>query len=158
MRTPALLSVPLAVAALVGVSLAFANRTPQSASITDASASVEEEGPLEEAMYDLKNHLKKLARALAPETREEALEHVTAMQRIVVDSKELMPSNIDQLAEGDHDAHRLEYRKEMLTLLTELIAIEMDVMDGNNAGAMERLRGPLLEIRNRSHEKFQPEE
>lgn len=112
---------------------------------------------LEEAMYGFKNHLKKLSRSLTPEARDEALEHLTEMQRIAVESKGLAPSNLDEVPEDKRAAHRDDFRKEMLAMLDELVGIEVDVLDGRFEKASERVRGPLLDIRNRSHDKFQHE-
>jgi soluble cytochrome b562 len=157
---PASLLVPAAAAVLIGASLAFANapKTATTSSVGSWRSLADEGGELEDAMYGLKNHLKKLSRALTPDTNAEALEHITEMQRIVIDAKGLVPSNLAEIPEAGRAKHQLAFRMEMLTLLTELIAIEVDVMEANYEGAMERLRGSLLEIRNRSHDKFQSEE
>lgn len=156
MRTPALLFVPL-FAAVVVAGLTFAGRTPSTAAPSSDTGAAEDHEALEEAMYGLKDHLKKLSRALTPEGRDAALSELTEMQRIVLEAKSLTPSNLEEVPEGARAEHRVEFRKEMLTLLAELVALELDVVEGDNEKALERVRGPLLDIRNRSHDKFQKE-
>ena len=160
MRTPVLLSLPLAVAAVVA-GLATASRDASVplpvVTMDEGHEGGEDHEALEDLMYELKGGLKKLSRAMAPETDDQALEILTGMQHAVLNSKALTPSNLEEVPEAKRDEHRADFRKEMLALLTELIAIETDILDGKHDEGMKRVRGPLLEIRNRSHDKFQKE-
>lgn len=111
------------------------------------------------AMESLKADLRKLGGFLkAGDKQAEALAVIANMQRGVLDAKLLPPSNLSEIAEGERPAHVLLYRKEMAMLLQEFAALEIDVIEGANAAALERMKGKLAEMRDAGHDKFQPKD
>jgi hypothetical protein len=118
-----------------------------------------EDSPLHAAMEGLKADLRKLGGLLkAGDKQSDALAAVADMQRLVLEAKLLQPSNLPEIAEAGRPAHVLAYRKQMAELLQEVATLEIDVIDGENAAALELIKGRLTEMRDVGHEKFQPKD
>jgi hypothetical protein len=118
-----------------------------------------DETPLGQAMEALKANLKVLARSVEEPAREaEALEALGAMQAAVLGAKVLDPQNLPQVPEAERDAHRRAFRKEMLALLQERARLEQMLLDGERAGVVREIKGPLMDRRNAAHERFQTKE
>ncbi len=112
---------------------------------------------LEEAMHGLKRHIRTLSKSAArPEAVGEALESVVAMQKITLDAKALEAPHKDGVE--DRAAFATAFRADMARLLKELTEIEIDLLEGRHEKAGQRVTGALIQIRNSSHEKYQPDE
>lgn len=151
MRTTSL----LLAAALGGLVLLAA---PASLSLGARAPAAGDDSPLHDIMEQMKDHLKGLARGLGDATKDQAtLEHVAAMQQIALDAKLLPPSNLDEIAEDQRAAHATAYRVDMAKLLHELLALEIDLLEGRRQEAGARVKGSLSEMRKAGHKKYQPE-
>ena len=110
------------------------------------------------AMEGMKSSLKKLAGALnAGGRRDDALAAVTALQRHTLEAKAGAPSNLADKPEAERAAHALAYRRELALLLGELAALEVEVVDGEDAAALARIETKLLPLREGAHGRFQRE-
>ena len=130
------------------------------AAVVLLAAAIPDDGhqSLHELMEGLKDNLKGLSQNLENESQQPAaLLHVSQMQGIVLLAKELEPDNMEETPEADRAAHKLAYRAAMAALLGELAVIEQDICKGDNAAAMEAVRGKLLEMREAGHDRFQSE-
>jgi soluble cytochrome b562 len=140
--------------ALVPVLAAFAPRT---APVRPASpALVAEETPLAEAMDTLKANLKVLARSAQDPAKEtEALEALSAMQAAVLQAKTYDPQNLMEVPAAERDAHKRAFREQMLVLLQRLAGLEILLLEGKRSEVVAEIKGPLMELRNAAHERFQ---
>jgi hypothetical protein len=123
-----------------------------------AAVTPDDHQSLHELMEGLKDNLKGVATNLGTDAqRPAALRHVAQMQGIVLLAKELEPSNMEEVTEGERAAHKLAFRADLARLLGELAVIEQDICEGRNQAAMAAVRGKLFELREAGHEKYQPE-
>jgi len=117
-----------------------------------------EPGDLEGVMDGIKGQMKALGAALGASNSEAALVAVTDMQRLVLLAKKYGPTNMAAVASADQPAHMVAYRKALLGVLQELVAVELNVLDGKFEAAMEQLKGPLSDMRDVAHDQFQAKE
>lgn len=118
-----------------------------------------EESPLHEEMEGLKGNLKVLAAALRdPSQHEDALRSVAEMQRHVLAAKLLEPSNLEDVPAEGRAAHEVAFRRDLARLLGLLAELEIDLLDERIEDAKAKVAGPLLELRESSHDKYQKEE
>jgi soluble cytochrome b562 len=113
-----------------------------------------EETPLMQQMLVLKDGMKFLRRGLRnPEKNAESLEWVQKMQENALASKRLIPVMAKEVAEEKRAEFTLNYRREMIVLLQELLKLESVVLDGNNDEAREIYK-TLKTMEVDGHEKF----
>ncbi len=115
----------------------------------------QEPADLEGVMDGIKGQLKSLAGAIGTSNTEAALVAVNDMERLVLLAKKYGPNNMNTVAAADRPAHQVAYRKALLGVLKELADVELNVLDGKFDAAMEQLKGPLAEMRDDAHDKFQ---
>ncbi len=127
---------------------------PLRASTSPTSPSTSPGSALAEHMEGLKENLKGIAMALQGPDAERALRHVAEMQRIVLLAKLEIPPNLEEQPSADRDAHRVQFRKSLIAILQELAGMELDILDGEYEKALARIMGPLLQLRESSHERF----
>ncbi|MCB9899023.1 MAG: hypothetical protein H6825_13540 [Planctomycetes bacterium] len=114
---------------------------------------------LHELMIGLKRQLKEFGRAVAdPAMNETSLAAVAEMQAIALAAKTLEPSNLDEKPKEERAAHKAAYRADMARMLSDLCQMEIAILEGRNADAQATLQGPLFDLRESSHEKYQKEE
>ena len=114
--------------------------------------------PLRESMEGMKTELKGIATALQAREGSRALEHIAAMQALVLRAKLESPPNLDQVAEAERAAHRVRFRKDLILVLRELATMEEHVLDGDLDRAFASVVDPLHPLRERAHAAFQREE
>ena len=113
-------------------------------------------GSIGDHMSGIKKALKKTARNLSSGgSVDEALAQIQEMQVHVLAVKALEPPVLEDAPESEHQRIRIEFRVMAAKVLRELIDMEIDVAEGRTAEAMARIKGPLFELRDESHEKFQ---
>ena len=109
-----------------------------------------------EHMEGFKEALKTIATGFSdPAQREAVLAATIDFQNHAQAAKLLAPSNLDDVPEGERDAHVLAYRKSMLTLQRSLLDLEIKLLDGDAEGVMDMIRGELFTLRNNAHEAYQ---
>lgn len=124
-----------------------------------ASQDDPEEGPLHVTMEGMRDALKGLATAIKdPATHEDALVHVADLQAHVLRAKMLEPSNLDEIPADQRPAHQTAFRRDMASLLGLLAEAEIHLLDGDAEAVGAMIRGPLMELRDGSHEKYQKAE
>lgn len=118
-----------------------------------------DESPLHEEMEGLKDNLKGLATALRdPSQHEDSLRFVAEMQRHVLAAKLLEPANIEDVPAEGRAAHEVAFRRDLAGLLGLLAELEIDLLDERIEDAKAKVAGPLLELRESAHDKYQKEE
>lgn len=111
---------------------------------------------LHTAMEGIKASLKTLATSVSdPAQNEQSLEAVTQMQIWALKAKLQAPQNLGEVAEDERAAHVAAFRADMLRLIIELAELEIDVLEGNNDEANDRVRTTLYHMREGAHEKYQ---
>ncbi|KAA0213541.1 MAG: hypothetical protein DYG94_12845 [Leptolyngbya sp. PLA3] len=114
---------------------------------------------LESLMDAMNGHLKFIALNLSdPDMRPRVLEHVHDMQRLAWTAKTRTPAAVAGLPEADRAGAQLEFRRRMNEVLIECCRLEMHVIDGQAADAWNVIKGPLLKLRERGHDRFQEQD
>lgn len=103
---------------------------------------------VESGMKGLRQGMRQIRELVAdPAKKEEALQMIGLMQRAAVAAKNSKPEHMKEGASPD------DYRREMIKLVTMLLELETNVLDGKTEEA-NALIGKLGEFRDSSHEKF----
>ena len=117
----------------------------------------DEEVDIARCMDALKVNLKTVAAGLSGDDDSvdgDTLKALAAMQVWSLRAKALSPP-MDDVAADKRGAHGKAYRADMARLLAELCQMEIEILEGDRAGARARVRGGLFELRDSAHEKFQ---
>ncbi len=123
--------------ALLLIGLASAALAARPADRQEAAA----EEPLLELMEGMKTHLKGTAMALRDESkRDDALKHVA------------------ELPEEKRAEHRTAFRRDLAETLKVLLDMEIHILDGKNAEAMQLVAKDLYTMRESAHGKYQKTE
>lgn len=140
----------LLVAALLAAPMALYQ--PQS-----ASAAAEEKDELHEAMSTIDRSLRTLRRSLRDANKNaESLTTITALQQAVVISKEATPPRAAKTPAGEREAFLKGYRLEMAKLLSETIALEIAVLEGDNTKA-QAIYEKIKAMEEPGHQKYAEE-
>jgi len=107
---------------------------------------------MKDALKDLANQLR------APGNEEQELQDLLVMERHVLAAKVLEPANMDDVPADQRPAHLTDFRRDMAKLLGLLSQLELAVLDGHPDDAKNLIAGPLLDLRDKAHDKFQKEE
>ena len=116
----------------------------------------QERAGLATLMEGMKGQLKRVATRLrAEDGREDCLAAVAELQRLALAAKLEAPpapegTGADELAE-----RREAFRREMNALCVSLLALEIELLDGDVEAAWERIQGPLFQQREAAHARFQ---
>jgi soluble cytochrome b562 len=103
---------------------------------------------VESGMKGLRQGMRQIRELVAdPAKKEEALQLVGTMQRAAIAAKNSKPEHMKEGASPD------DYRREMIKLVTMLLELETNVLDGKTEEA-NALIAKLGEFRDSSHEKF----
>ena len=109
-----------------------------------------------EHMGGMKTHMKGAAMALQdPAKKSEALHHIAELQRLALLSKLEAPSNLEEIPEGERDAHTTSFRRDLVLVLREFVEMELSVLDGKPQEAFARVVKPLYPMREAAHDKYQ---
>jgi len=116
------------------------------------------DGPeLHDLMRGLKKNLRTVGDALKdPAGDAQALEALGEMEVLLLAAKKMEPTNLPEVARDDREAHTVAFRADLARTLITTLEMEIAVLEGRRDAAAELLRGPLLELRNESHEKYEP--
>lgn len=115
-----------------------------------------EQAPLLECMEGLKDNLKNLAGSVQDAAQNDAsLERIAAMQALTLRAKRLSPPNLEDFAVEERDNHLRAFRADLARLLIEMANMEIDLLEGRNADAFQRIIKPLYEMREAAHGRFQ---
>jgi hypothetical protein len=99
--------------------------------------------------------MKKLRRSLRkPDTNAESLETLGKIQAATVASKSLTPAKAAKIPEAERQKFVTAYRKDMAKMLNAFIDMEVAVLDGDNAKAME-IHKKMKEIEDEGHKKYE---
>lgn len=143
-------------AILFAVAPAFALLESPAPTHASNPTTVDDHEALEAAMGGLVDGLKALSKTIAdPASNTASLATLTDMQKHALAAKQLSPPKLATLEEKDREAAQLSYRADIARLIQELCAMEIEVCEGHNDKAKERVRGKLIPLRNSSHEKHQ---
>ena len=117
------------------------------------------DGALLSSMEGIKGNLKSLATRLrAEDGRDDCLAAVAEMQRLALVAKLQVPPRLESLPADEGQAHREVFRREMNALCVSLLALEVELLDGDVEEAWARISGPLFQQREAAHRRFQPQE
>ena len=116
-----------------------------------------DEPALSDGMRAMKVQLKALTAALqGPLINEpQALSALSELQVLTIKAKRGDPPHIDEFAPKRQLATRKAFKTQLARLLQELAAIEIEVLNGEYAQAVVRIRSGLLPLRDAAHEKFE---
>ncbi|GJM18528.1 MAG: hypothetical protein DHS20C14_07410 [Phycisphaeraceae bacterium] len=108
-------------------------------------------------MEGMKENLKAIAITLrTPDAPlDDAFRPLSRLQAAVIDAKSMTPARVERLDEPERSAELGAYRAEQANLLIELCKMELALIEGDRDAAWGFVAGPLLEIRERAHERFQ---
>ena len=141
-------------AALLAAALAF----PLASFVAPQDPGGHEESPLEEEMLTLEDNLGKLRRAIRDESKAaECLEAVAAMQQAVMKCKLMTPPRAADLPEDQRAAFVADYRKMLIGLLQDQLALETALLDGDFDTAKELFK-KVRAMEETGHERFMGEE
>lgn len=111
--------------------------------------------PLEDEMIAANNALKKLKMQITDASKNQSsLELIQEMQKHFLAAKGMEPVRTKK--EADKTKFVVDYRKAMVTLMSEMLKLEGAVLDGKNDEAAGILKS-LTKIKSDGHEKFQEE-
>jgi soluble cytochrome b562 len=113
-----------------------------------------QEKSLKDVMNGLKGNLKTLAASVAAKAKDPSVAAVSEMERLVLVAKTFEPQNMADTPEADRPQHLIDFRKDMLGLLKQLADLETEVLDGKFDDATKRIEGPLMDLRDESHDKY----
>src|SRR5262249_28551928 len=113
-----------------------------------------QEKSLKDVMKGLNANIKTLATACSSKARDPALAAVSEMERLVLVAKPFEPQNLSDTPEADRAQHVTDFRKDLLGLLKQLADLETEVLDGKFDAATARINGPLIDLRDESHDKY----
>ena len=109
---------------------------------------------LGDVMNGLKGDLKALDAAVTAKKTDDAINAVSDMERLVIEAKRCQPENIADKPEADRAAEVVAFRKDLIAMLTQLVSLETEVLDGKFDAASARISGPLMDLRDESHDKY----
>ena len=110
---------------------------------------------LAKQMEAIDDAAKKLRRSLKkPEQNADSLKLIGQMQAAAVASKELEPAKAAKMPEAEKAKFVAEYRREMAKVITEMVNLELAVLDNQNEKAEEILKN-LKQLEESGHEKFE---
>jgi len=113
-----------------------------------------QEKSLKDVMNGLKNNLKTLSASVTAKAKDPSVAAVSEMERLVLLAKTFEPQNMADTPEADRPQHLIDFRKDMLGLLKQLADLETEVLDGKFDAATARINGPLMDLRDESHDKY----
>ena len=148
------MTLPVAVASLT---IGLASQAPVGWASSDDGAGMRPNPVLEDRMELVKHELKAAARAIRnPDTPPEiAILHVSMLQRLIVDAKDMTPGRLDSVEGEQREAEIAEYRRTQCKVLIELAKLEMHLLDGDREAAWDVIAGPLADLRDSGHDRFQ---
>ncbi|QDU67125.1 cytochrome b562 [Engelhardtia mirabilis] len=114
----------------------------------------EEEGPLEQAMSRLKGGTRALRAMMARQDAAGCLSIVSDMQAAVIQAKGEIPETAEAKSEEERPAFVTDYRRTMLTLLTNLIDLERSFLDGDFEAAQAIYDERVRPMEREGHDKF----
>lgn len=116
----------------------------------------QEPGALLALMEGMKGQLKQVATQLrAEDGREDCLASVAELQRLALAAKLEAPPVPPDADEDALEELREAFRREMNALCVSLLALEIELLDGDVDAAWARIQGPLFRQREAAHERFQ---
>ncbi|MEM7306484.1 MAG: hypothetical protein AAF682_07435 [Planctomycetota bacterium] len=145
---------------LPAAALATALALPLASFVAPQEAGEEqaEEYYLEDEMLNLEDHLGKLRRAIRDESKvAECLTAVAGMQDAVMKCKLLTPPRAADLPEDKRAAYVADYRKMLIGLLQDQLALEAALLDGDFDTAKELFK-KIRAMEETGHERFMGEE
>ena len=113
-----------------------------------------QEKSLRDVMNGLKSNLKTLSASVTAKAKDPSVAAVSEMERLVLLGKTFEPENMADTPEADRPQHLIDFHKDMLVLLKQLADLETEVLDGKFDDATKRIDGPLMDLRDESHDKF----
>ena len=149
------LTLPVAVASLA---LGIASQAPVARSLSDDDdAGMTPNAVLLDRMGLIKHELKATARAVRNPDKplDVAIVHVSMLERLIVESKDLVPGRLASLDAEQRGAELTEYRRTQCKVLIELANLEMHLLDGDREAAWGVIAGPLADLRDAGHDRFQ---
>lgn len=149
------LTLPVAV---VSLAIGLATQAPVGVAVTgDDDAGMTPNAALHDRMELVKHELKATARAVRNPDKplELAIVHVSMLQRLIVDSKDMVPGRLGSLEGEQRETEIAEYRRTQCKVLIELAKLEMHLLDGDREAAWGVIAGPLADLRDAGHDRFQ---
>ena len=144
----------LAIALVLGGGLLYAPR----AVLSDEEHEHAEETELMEHMEVLKRHFRHLKEQVEnPAHNEDSLARVQAMEMHAIEAKTLVPVKVQELPEAERARALLGFRKQMVRLVEELLALEVILLEGRNDEALAQLK-TVYEVMKQGREKYKKED
>ncbi len=149
------LTLPVAVASFA---VGIAAQAPVGRAVSDdVAAGMTPNAALLDRMELIKHELKATARAVRNQDKPlgVAIVHVSMLQRLIVEAKDMTPGRLASLDGGRREAEIAEYRRTQCEVLIELAKLEMHLLDGDREAAWGVIAGPLADLREAGHDRFQ---
>lgn len=112
-------------------------------------------GGIGQAMGAIGKAVKSLSEGITKDNAEEALGHLEAIERAILDAKVLEPEAAAEIDEKKRPAYVAEYRTMMIDLLVQVAEAESAVVAGKYKNA-EKIIGKLETLKGKGHGKFNP--
>ncbi len=118
----------------------------------------EDHGPLEERMHAMEDSIRALRRSLRDPARQaESLASLAKLEADIIAAKSETPRMAPKVPEAERPKFVADYRREMIRMLEQSLAVEKAVLDGKQEEALaafEALRG----LEDPAHARFTEEE
>jgi len=158
-RSRTTLAAALTLGACVALGMAAVASQSRAAAGASAAVSFDDETTLHDHMEAINEHLRAIMRGVSdPAQKGEMLKHVADLQKHLLGAKAHEAPGAAAQPESEREAYILGFRKALAEVLVEVSKLEIDIIDGRAEDATNRIRGPLIDLRNKAHEKYQVED
>jgi len=130
----------------------------QPVSVTQEPEEHEEEGPLAEAMEDIKHSMRALRKTLgSPEKAEEGMQHATGMRNAALQALPHCPEAPGGLSKAEQVKWRVDFQRKLLAVCDGTLRLELALAEGRQEDAKEIYK-ELGGIKKEGHDTYDPDE
>lgn len=115
------------------------------------------EAAIKQAMSQMNDALKVLAKGVTAETKAAALDELTKFETAVIAAKAQVPASAEKVDEKKRAAFVADYRKTLLETLKIACDAEAAIADGKYKDAEKLINNKLSAQKSAGHGKFKPE-
>lgn len=118
----------------------------------------EDEGPLAEAMEDIKHNMRALRKTLGdPEKAEEGMQHATGMRNAALQALPHCPEAPQGLSKAEQVKWRVGFQRKLLAVCDGTLRLELALAEGRQEDAKEIYKD-LGGIKKEGHDTYDPDE
>lgn len=118
----------------------------------------DEHGPLEERMHAMEDAIRALRRSLRdPAKQADSLASLAKLEADIIAAKSETPRMAPKVPEAERPKFLVDYRREMIRMLEQALAVEKAVLDGKQDEALAAFEA-LRALEDPAHARFTEEE